>query len=141
MITTISQLIALVESNNNPSAARHEPAYVVTPSWVAKLSAANPGWSQDTYKTFASTSFGLYQIMGDWIYATGYRGTLMNFWSNTTIQDAAFINVLDIKGIDYTLDEVINDQAKRENFARHYNGPGNIQAYSQRILDVFARNK
>lgn len=137
MIKTTADLIAQVESNGNPYACRFEPAY--TPrQWPAMARLAN--CSESTAKVLCAMSFGLYQIMGDNLIALGVTVSPLAYCADTNLQLATFNKFLDRNRINFSLDGLISYSINRETFSRAYNGPGNVAAYSQRILDIYMAN-
>lgn len=142
MITTLSQLVAQVESNNVVTAIRYEPNWrYITPALIAQCKKAHmPAFMNDTTaRAIMSMSYGKYQIMGSVLYELGYKGTLMNFATNVTLQDAWFEVFIDRRTIAYTLTEIVNDKALRERFALRYNGDAKV--YSARLLTVYNQFK
>ena len=140
MITTISQLIALVESGNKPDAIRFEPAWrYATPALIDLcLRSHETFMTRDTAKVLLSCSWGKYQIMGSVLYEMGYRGTLLEFANSTTLQDAWFETYCQKRGIAFTLAEVINDPTKRTKFAAKYNG--DAVGYAKKMMQTYDRN-
>lgn len=135
MITNISQLIAQVESNGNINALRFEPAYHPDPRAFLPARTALPGMSFQTYETILATSWGLYQIMGDNLYLLGLKVPILEYWKDPDLQAVYFNRFCVGRNISYSLDEVLNDDKKRQDFAHHYNG--NTIGYSTRMLKVY----
>ena len=139
----LNELIAMAESSNNQSAIRYEPGYInrlmVSPEEyviVAAAMAAN-ACNKFSAQVLCSASYGLYQIMGESIYRLGYKKSIFDYVQSASDQTDIFNDFIRSRGIAYTLDEIVNDQTKRENFAHHYNG--DIVAYSQHLLDTYNR--
>lgn len=151
MIQTLNDLIAQVESGNNPWAMRFEPAF--TPSTGAIAIARKMMLASDaTLRTICATSWGKYQIMGENLYSahSSSHGVLTaiklwpgEFMASVGVQDSFFSMLLTIWGINFPLADVVSEQSDvaRLAFARRYNGPGNPQAYADRIMQVWAANK
>ena len=135
-INTLANLIAFVESDNNPNAMRYEPTYTASQSNIALLVKAI-GCSAWTSRIILSSSWGLYQIMGENLVNQGFRGWPGDYCSNSDVQLLHFNEFCESAKIAYTLDNVINDASMRLNFATHYNGPANAQAYADRMLAVY----
>lgn len=137
MITTLSQLIAQVESANSIQALRFEPAFhPTTKNITACIAAHKPfgGMSYVTAEGLLAHSFGLYQIMGENIYDLGYSGTILDWWNSADKQLDTFTKFCTNKGINYSLGEIVNDATKRLNFAKKYNGSA---MYADRMLVVY----
>lgn len=88
------------------------------------------------------TSWGLYQLMGVNVFDPRYPKDpetpldppdVFAFVGDAGMQDVLFSAFLRAEGISYTLDELLADDVKMATFARAYNGPGNVQAYSDLI--------
>lgn len=141
MISSISQLIALVESNGDINALRFEPAYHPDKRAYPLIRQFHPGLSLVTYDTILATSWGHYQIMGDNLYMLGLRSPILDYWKDADLQAVFFNRFCVQRNISYTLDEVLNNAEKRADFAHHYNGGGNIPGYSARLLSVYEENK
>lgn len=140
MISTTSQLIALVESNNDSSALRYEPLWrYVTPELIAICKRSHTAYMNDaTARAAMMFSYGKYQEMGSVLYEHGYRGKLSNFQTNTTLQDAWFETYLAKKDIVYTLNELAAQPKLRERFALRYNG--SPVAYVPKMIKVMRDN-
>ena len=139
MITTLSQLIALVESNNHSNAVRYEELYSPDYRAHALVRVYQSGLSDSTYRILLASSWGKYQIMGDQLYLLGLKTDIRTFWSDEAAQDDFFNRFIFARNIAYTLDQVINDEECRTNFAHHYNG--NAIVYGARMLQVYEVNK
>lgn len=140
MIATLSDLIALVESNNNPFAMRYEPAFLPQPQAVNSL-ASKTHCSLSTAQIILKTSWGKFQIMGQSLYDLGFVDWPGVMLANGGLQTQLFGEYCTRRGINFTLDEIINSSNKRALFAKYYNGPGNIPVYSQRIIDTYQAHK
>lgn len=138
-ISTLANLIAFVESSNERSAMRHEPLYKPSIANIALLANALH-CTQDTAGIICATSWGLYQIMGDNLVSQGLRTWPADYCADVNVQLLHFSEFCNRAGIDYSLSDVVSDPVKRLNFATHYNGPGNAQAYADRMLAVYQAN-
>ncbi len=136
MITTLSQLIAQVESSGNPYAVRYEPAYspdnqaVLAMEKLARCSLA-------TAVTLSKMSWGLYQIMGDNLIGLGLQSTPIQYCNNQSAQLSTFQAYCVENHCDYTLEEIVTDTLKRLDFARKYNGPGDPAAYAAAMMSAY----
>lgn len=134
MITTLSQLVARVESSGRPGALRLEPLYKPSQAALAICARYNPGLSLATREMICRTSWGLYQVMGDNLYLQGLETSILDFWKDEGAQLGAFKRYVVRRGIDYTLDEILTDKKKREHFALRYNG--SIK-YAARLIEIY----
>ena len=137
MITTLSQLAAQVESGNNPGALRFEPAFRPSAEAIINCKKAN-ACSNATALVLCAMSFGKYQIMGENLW--GYLGTqycVADYLAIPLLQDRTYADFVARKGIAFSLDEILHDPAKRLQYARLYNGPGNPVAYGDRMLSEY----
>lgn len=145
--TSLAQMAALIESANDPGAIRFEPEMYARWSSaldvdqlavLARIVHANQ-CSRATALMIACTSWGAYQIMGENLYASGSPSVLYSvaeILSSMTIQSGYFWWFVNTKHINYTLDELKTDPAKREHYAEVYNGPGNVVAYADRVTKI-----
>lgn len=143
MITTLSQLIAQVETGNNPWAMRYEPAFTVEASAISSaVKAIHPDCSFWTARVILCTSWGKYQIMGENLYAQGLTGWPGEFLADDAHQDMAFLAYVQQNKINLGIDALFHsgDDANIELFARRWNGPGNIDAYVARMKQVYAES-
>ena len=136
MISTISQLVALVESNNSLSALRTEPAYRPDVRAFDLVRRFNPGWSRATYDAVLRCSWGAFQIMGDNLYLQGLEFPLARYWSDADLQIAAFNRYVRARKIDFTLTDLTQDREKRKIFALRYNGS---EIYADRLRAIIVR--
>jgi|GEM_PF-1738289 len=93
--------------------------------------------SDMTSKAIYSMSFGLFQIMGFNLYDSnicGYTGTLGPYLTDVVIQKTSLNKFFNAKHLDYTVQQLADDQMARWHFATIYNGPGATQAYEQKIV-------
>jgi len=122
MIGTISQLIAQIESSNNPHALRFEPRFNPTAENIAAASHSNM-CSTSTGNMICATSWGLYQIMGESLYALGLKSSIFDFINSPALQLVYFNEFLASRKLGaITLEDLRTDQTKREYFAARYNG-------------------
>lgn len=139
MITTLAQLIALVESNNNPLAVRFEPAHKPEPYFVMHMMELVQ-CSYATATTLCAMSWGKYQIMGDNLVSLGLTVSPLAYVHDEAMQDAFFEKFAGADHLTLTLQDVLTSPQKRMMFARLYNGPSNIAGYANRIADVAKAN-
>ena len=132
---TLADLIAQVESNGNQYAVRFEPHFTPSDRNIFKM-ANLCKCSNETARVLCSMSFGYYQIMGNNLISLDLMITPFQFMAYTG-QEIYFNRYCIRNNCEYTLDDVINDESKRLDFARKYNGPGNVEAYAQRIIDIY----
>ena len=139
-ISSLADLIAQVESAGNQFACRIEPLYVPKGANVIKL-AALAHISQSTAYALCKMSWGMFQEMGSNLIDAGLNVSTIEFASDTIMQIDYFDKYCTTNHIKFTLNDVINDEAKRNLFAHNYNGPGNVQVYSKRMLDIYEAHK
>lgn len=93
-----------------------------------------------TAEMLYATSWGRFQFMGMTLYSTvGYKRSVLDFLNSLDDQNAAFDRFTVDGHIAFTVDELRADPAKREQFARVYNGPDAIEDYSAKIAEAIAR--
>jgi hypothetical protein len=141
MITTTSQLIAQIESNNQPGAVRFEPLWKYATDELCKICiASHPAYmNMTTARALCMFSYGRYQIMGSVLYEIGYRGALLAFQNDTTLQDAWFHEFLIKRGIFFAIEQLAAYPNMRNQFALRYNG--NQQAYAAKIVALLKANQ
>ena len=126
MITTLSQLVALVESGDNPHALRYEPGFdkYVLPATIKKIIAAHkPAYmNTTTARELLKFSYGRYQIMGENIYSLGYQGTIAAFLNDDMAQLTMFSAFIRSRNINYSLAHLKANEMRLKEFARKYNG-------------------
>lgn len=135
MMIMLSDVVAQVESSNNPLSMRYEPAWVPHNEVNAQKYAAN-GWiDEPTAAMICKTSWGKYQIMGDNLYGTlQYTGTIVDFMTNTLRQLRFFQAFL--RGIGFS-DGLFGEMSSVQilDFAEKYNGNG--PAYAQALQRAY----
>lgn len=125
MTVTVSQVIGRLESNDDYKALRFEPDY----EWL-NLEIVNrcrrahePSIiNHTTANALCRFSYGRFQIMGGLLYEYGFSVPLRDFLSSPSIQQIWFEEVLNKKEINFSLDELMNDDNKLLKFAHRYNG-------------------
>ena len=143
-MSDLASVIKAIESGGNPHAVRFEPVAYQDWAWVPAMDRiqVKHKCSKDTAKMIACTSWGLYQLMGVNIFDPRYPKDaetpldppdVFAFVGDTGMQDLLFAAFLRAKGLNYTLEELLADDVKMAAFARAYNGPGNVAAYSDLI--------
>lgn len=133
----ISDLIAQVESNNNQYALRFEPAYNPHALNVTDY-AKRHNVSQATARMCLASSWGLYQIMGDNLYSYGLQISLPNYACSVQVQKLYFTTFLtrnNLYNLTADYQNFISSDDNLAEFAKVYNGPGNVDAYVQRMKE------
>ena len=134
----LQNVIARIESSDNPYALRFEPAVYAgqdlapaTASHIAALHAS----SYETGRVIAATSWGLFQIMGFnlWSGPHPYDGTFFAFCADEIAQRLAFETFLEDRGMNFALSDLLGNENKLQAFAAFYNGDGPIYANAMRI--------
>lgn len=135
--TSLYDVIAWVESKNNPHAMRFEPG-VYSGFTSKRLSNA---WhsakecnqcSDGTADMIFSTSFGATQIMGFNLYEGLYGGDVVSFMGDPIAQAAAFDSFCSQKQIKCTVEDIAGFPVLRAHFAKVYNG--DADAYAAQIV-------
>lgn len=138
-IETLAELIAQVESHGMQYAVRFEPAHNPHDEFVEKMRTVAK-CSRDTARVLCAMSWGLYQIMGDELIALGLAVSPLVYIQAIDIQLDFFNRYCLADHLNMTLADVLADSVKRRFFARLYNGPGNVDAYAQRMVDAAKQN-
>lgn len=138
-INTLADLILQVESTGDWFAVRFEPAHNPRSDLVIRMM-HTCNISHDTARVLCQMSFGGYQIMGDNLMALGLTVSPLQYCASPGMQTDFFNKFLLSDHLTLTLDDVINDDSKRALFVRLWNGPGNVDAYSERLLRVYQAN-
>lgn len=152
-LTSLFDIIAWVESKNNPHAMRFEPTTfdrirpnMLTDETVRKIANIH-GCSFGTAAMIYSTSFGATQIMGFNLYGMlNYQFNALVYFMNDATTGAtnagvqrsifeAFVNKIipDIKW-ETVVQDMANFPVIRQHFAKLYNGPGAPDAYAAQIV-------
>lgn len=137
---TLGTIIAYIESHGNPKALRFEPLVYgrIFSSEANAIINRIVNIHRCTYHTAAvilSTSYGLFQIMGENIYAeNGYDKTIFDYCIDIGAQLKMFNDFVIARRINYSVHDLLIE-SNRKTFAEHYNGPANIEDYSNHILE------
>ena len=130
-------IIAWVESKNNPHAMRFEPGVYngftskrLSDAWHNAL--AFNDCSEGTADMIYSTSFGATQIMGFNLYDGLYNGDVVKFMDDPIAQAVAFDSFCASKQIKCTVDDIAGFPVLRSHFAKVYNG--DADAYAAQIV-------
>ena len=142
-MTDLATVIALVESNNNPKRFRFEPATYTqwvsaggTPARIAlqEVISRVHDCSISTARMIACTSWGRFQILGENLYGPcKCVNDVFTYVTSPALEAAAFDAFLAWRKIDFTLDDLVNDEVKRHGFIAMYNGPGDLVGYWARM--------
>jgi hypothetical protein len=137
---SVANIVALVESDNNKFAVRFEPgvyAHICANErmyqhLVNKCSIANK-CTHETSQVILSTSYGKYQDMGFNIYSI-YVSPIGSFMASDEDQDALFGHFLSTSQLeDVTPEDLLMRTPKGDNFAKRYNGPGDVANYGAKL--------
>lgn len=142
----LAEVIAIIESSGLHYAAKFETHLfwswnnvAQTPGQravIAAVKSANGNCDDDTAKMIACTSWGYYQLLGEniWVDAETQSVTLSDYLCDVDgIQNRCLAKFLTQKGINYTLQDILNSPDLMTTFVTKYNGPGNVAAYSAKI--------
>ncbi len=136
-VMTLADLIISIESNGDKRAMRFEEGFYNRVKDKTQDTAINRiqrihKCSRNTACMIASTSWGLFQIMGYNIYFYSlYDAHITKFVDDVVAQIEAFHKFIKGKGIDYTVEELKTNEAKLKRFASIYNG--DVDGYSKKI--------
>lgn len=129
---TLIEAIARVESNQNPCAMRFEPdLYSRYPAWAASEEALIRRLNEcdaDTARAIACTSWGSYQLLGVNVYAMGYNASIMRYSTMAQGVQARRFVIRCEANPDADMSKL--SEIDLVQFATHWNGPGNPQAYA-----------
>lgn len=135
----LAAAIARIESSANLTAMRFEtPLFGRLANGYAPAAVQNAADSNRCTRTtgmmICATSWGAYQMLGQVLYDDlGQRFTIARFLNDPAAQFECFRAFVVRNKIDFALADIRDDQAKREAFAKRYNGPGNVPAYAERL--------
>ena len=143
-MTSLFDIIAWVESKNNPHAMRFEPATfdriratMLNDGIVRRIAYLN-ACSFGTAAMIYSTSWGATQIMGFNLYAdnltTAHHMTVVDFMNDSVVQAAVFSDFCAKNGMAATVQDLAQFPVLRLHFAKLYNGPGAPEAYAAQIV-------
>ena len=146
-MTDLATVIALVESNNNTKRLRFETALYADWDTQATLPATRAArttlaeaivkihdCSVTTARMIACTSWGRFQILGENLYGPcRCVNDVFTYITSPALEAAAFDAFLAWRKIDFTLDDLVNDEVKRDAFIAGYNGPGDLVGYWARM--------
>lgn len=132
--TTIAELIALAESDNNSQAIRYEPAFNSDAATIEKCRKAN-NCNSATAAQLCKMSFGKYQMMAYNLYFYGYSKSVFDFVNSDNDQLQAFTSFLVRRGINFSLNDILTNPAILAKFSRTYNG--NAELYSKHLIAVY----
>lgn len=138
----LETVIASIESADRPYAIRAEPGLLdAPPTWVrgtfGTIAKVN-GCTTWTAQVIASTSYGLFQILGAVLYGDLKFPNPISFFHYDAEQQVTQFRALvrhwgfDPAGFDFTDDELL------VTFAARYNGPGAIPAYVAKMKAAYA---
>lgn len=134
---SLFDVIAWVESKNNPHAMRFEPG--VYTGFTSKRTSnawrnarAFNACSDGTADMIFSTSFGATQIMGFNLYDGLFSGDVVKFMDDPVSQAVAFDAFCAQKQIKCTVDDIAGFPVLRAHFAKIYNG--DADAYAAQIV-------
>ncbi len=134
----LAALVAMAESSTNAAAIRFEPTHKVSAADALMIQHFNHCTIQ-TAINLGATSIGQYQMMIDTLYELGYERTVQEFWGSIALQTQYFYKLCSSRGINYSLDDILNSPQDLHNFAHHYNGDANT--YSTHLLAVYQEMK
>lgn len=134
----IYDLISALESDNNQYAMRVEPAYSPSSSNIFNY-AIRHSVSQHTAAICLSSSWGLFQIMGENLYNEGLQISLPHYCCLPDLQKQYFQIYLkknNLFELTQNFSEFISNTQSVEIFAKAYNGPGNVAVYAAKMKSI-----
>jgi|SRR5579859_1709931 len=139
--SSLASAVAQVESAGFPYAMRFEmglfeAGYGAGKPEISVIMGAHK-CNMVTARTIYCTSYGLFQIMGFNLYGPlGWTNAVAPFMFDPEQQLAMFNKFCSLNGVDpQTFDW---SDAAVEDFARKYNGPGNVADYSAKLKAAYA---
>lgn len=138
MDNKLLEALARIESDGWQYALRFEPAtylrkLLFDKTIIQKIIKSNK-CSKETAFAIYSTSYGAWQLMGFNIYNNNCDVSVGEYLSNSSLQEQSVGVYLKQRGLENTTIQDLLDEKVRNNFARKYNGPGNVPEYSSRLL-------
>ena len=135
---TLAEIIKLIESSNNPLAVRFEPLFYqrlkennFNDRAIKRIKELHKCNTNTAYM-IASTSWGLYQLMGYNLYFYDLtEKTVFEYLFDEQEQEKAFEKFTQLKKINFSIEELKTDPEKIRRFARLYNG--DVEGYSRKI--------
>ena len=140
---TLAQVIARVESADNPYALRFEPATYLNIGQsrfdLARAAAKSVNkCSIDTANVILSTSWGRFQIMGFNLYAKATH-CVGEYMASDAAQLFALSDMLAPWAMspDDNADWILTNPQRVASLATRYNGPGNVADYSALLVAAY----
>ena len=132
----LAAVIAQVETRTRDHSPRFEPPlyadWRVTAADDIVIAAIQKvhDCSTLTARMIACTSWGRYQLLGENIYSVCQcNADIFVFVAQPGVQLLCFQRFLAARGIAFSIEEILMDRTKREQFIARYNGPGDIDLY------------
>lgn len=142
---SLCDVVAVVESSRVSFAMRFEPALYkrVTdgPLNDAETAALNMirranFCDANTARVLFSTSFGLYQFLGETLYSAPINFALpvSQFIASEALQQSTFYKYVIARRINFGVNDLLGGGTYAADFARAYNGPGNVAEYAGKLI-------
>jgi hypothetical protein len=140
----LRRIIRSIESSGNNHAMRFERKIfnritnAPNPLIESAIVKAN-SCTYDTARVIYSMSWGAYQIMGFNLYSgnsIARNCSICDFLTDLTLQNDAFDAYCISRGINFSVEEMLNDPAKLKQFAVTYNG---AESYADLIVSAAKR--
>lgn len=135
-MTDLASVIKAIESGGNPHRPRFEYHAFIAWPWTPVYDRITDKHlcSRDTAQMIATTSWGVYQMLGINIFDPAISGVdpddIFAYVADAAMQDASFAGFLKAKAIDWTLEELLGDADKMQKFCAAWNGPANTATYA-----------
>ena len=141
---TLAQVIARVESADNPYALRFEPATYLNIGQSRFEPARDRAksinaCSADTANMILSTSWGRFQMMGFNLFAKASTPCVGQYLASDAAQLFALSGMLAPWAMspDDNADWILTNPQRVASLATRYNGPGNVADYSARLVAAY----
>lgn len=135
-VMSLATLISHVESDGHINALRYEPDYIPRSDIIELVKTFNR-CTEHTARVICQMSWGQFQFMGSTLYGLGYHDFIGVFLDSQSLQIKYFNQYVQSHAIDYDVDLMMTHEDLIRNFAKKYNGPGNIEAYVIRMKKVY----
>ena len=147
---TLADVVAQVESSDNPDAIRYEPIVHsrfknITPGtdnyYILENIMKYNNCNLQTACVLASMSFGKYQIMGENLYGNmiDLKYGVIDYLSDEEDQEISFEVFVSKIGFYYGQIFYLMTDNDLLKFATRYNGPGNPEAYVKAMKNVYIK--
>jgi hypothetical protein len=142
---SLCDVVAVVESSRLPFAQRFEPSLYIrvcgsglSDAETAALNLIRRANFCDgnTARAIFSTSYGLYQFLGETLYSSPINFALPigQFLTSEALQRSTFYKFVDAHRVNYSINDLLGPGTYATDFARVFNGPGNVDDYAAKLI-------